>query len=358
MEIGALLDDLTAQLERYVFFHQKEAVPTIVLWIVFAWCHDVASYSPILVAQAPTIGSAKTHVCKVIALLTPRSKLIVEPTGTTFYRYVDEYRPTLIVDDADRLLPRRPDLTHIINSAYSARNAVMQRWNSRTRRMDEFNIFCPKVLNGIDLLAHLEPATRSRCITINMLRKLPNERVVDIRDADNDEAFPTLRSKLLRCSSDNLATLKKARPAMPTGYTNRLEDNFTLLFAIADLAGGDWPKKARAAALKLTPAEAASLGERLLAAFRDLFIKHGNKLPSERIPKLLETSKDPEWADYRGQGHTITQHQIAALLKPFGIRPKHLSYRTQKGALSQVVRGYDASQFETAFKHYLPSAGR
>ncbi len=79
---------------------------------------------------------------------------------------------------------------------------------------------------------------------------------------------------------------------MPAGFGNRLAANFTLLFAIADLADGDWPKRARAAALRLTREhDEPSWGKKLLAAFRDdLFEKHGKALPPLKSPSCSPTS--------------------------------------------------------------------
>jgi putative DNA primase/helicase len=223
---------------------------------------------------------------------------------------------------------------------------VIQRTDPRTGHVNQFDVFCPKVLSGIDLLAHLKPATRTRCITINLLPKLAHEQVTSFHDADDDKNFPTLRSKLLRWATDNMATIKQAKPAMPKEYTNRLADNFRLMLAIAELAGGDWPKRARAAALKLTPEERPSPGSRLLADMRELFAQHGKMLASTQVVTLLVSNDEGEWANYRGR--PINKYEVAQLLKPYGIKPDLIYLR------GQHVRGYKSEWFEIAFAHYLP----
>ena len=61
---------------------------------------------------------------------------------------------------------------------------------------------------------------------------------------------------------------------MPAGFENRLGDNYRLLLAIADLAGGEWPQRARQAAQRLSgTADTTSAGTRLLAAIRAASIK-------------------------------------------------------------------------------------
>jgi hypothetical protein len=345
VETRALLDELTTQLQRYLVIHQPEAATAMALWTCFAWCHDIATFSPILVIQSADADGGKTTACKVTALLTPRAHVIAEPTGPSFYRFVDRYHPTLICDDADQLLARRDDLAHIINTSWT-KGTVIQRTDPRTGHVNQFDVFCPKVLSGIDLLAHLKPATRTRCITISLLPKLAHEQVTSFHDAADDESFPTLRSKLLRWATDNMATIKQAKPAMPKEHTNRTADNFKLLLAIAELAGGDWPKRARAAALRLTPEERPSPGARLLADMRELFAKHGKVLASTQVVMLLVSNDEGEWANYRGR--PINKFEVATLLKPYGIKPDLIYLR------GQHVRGYKAEWFGTAFMHYLP----
>jgi putative DNA primase/helicase len=343
----ALLNDLEAQFGRYIIIHDSMVAPIVPLWICFAWCHDIAAFSSILIFDGADAECAKTAASKVVAMLTPRSFIIVEPTGPVFYRFVDRVHPTLVIDDADKLLPRRPDLAHIINASWT-RGIPIPRTDP-SGNVHLFDPFAPKVLNGINLLAHLRPATRSRCITIGMLPKLAHETVANHRHADRDEAFVILRRKLLRWSIDNMPALDQAKPAMPEGFFSRREENYHLLFAIADLAGGDWPKKARAAAIKLVREHSEpSLGKRLLAIFYGLFIRHGRLLTSAQLEQLVP-AEDDAFACYGKFGRPINKFEIAALLKPYGIAPDLIHPRGGKTA----DRGYDAAWFTTAFRHYL-----
>ena len=347
-----LLDATAAQFEKYIIIHDKVITPIIPLWIAFAWVHDIAAFSPILIIESADSGEGKTAASKAIALLTPRSHIIVEPTGPAFYRFIDRVHPTLLIDDADRLLPRRPDLAHIVNASWT-RGVPIPRVDN-TGNVHFFDPFCPKVLKGIDLLAHLAPSTRTRCITIKLLPKLEDEEVADHRHADSDENFVILRRKFLQWVIDNMAALDKADPKMPDGFFSRAKENFHLLFAIADLGGEGWARKARAAAVKLSRMhDRPSLGKRLLAIFFDLFIRHGTLLTSERAEQLVPAEAD-EFANYQN-GRPINKYQIATLLKPYcGIQPKLIHPRGGKTG----DRGYDGTwpEFTLAFKHYLGKA--
>ena len=69
----------------------------------------------------------------------------------------------------------------------------------------------------------------------------------------------------------HLDELRDAEPDMPV--EDRAADTWEPLIAIADLAGGDWPARARKAAIALTAEDDTdtTLGARLLADLRDVF---------------------------------------------------------------------------------------
>jgi putative DNA primase/helicase len=346
VDTRALLSELETQFRRYIIVHREPVAVVITLWICFAWCHEVATYSPILVIQGADTATAKTTASKVVALLTPRAHVIAEPRGATLYRLVDHYHPTLIVDDADKLLPRRPDLAHIMNVCWT-RGVKIPRVDAGGN-VHHYDPFCPKLLNGIDLTAHLDKATQTRCITAELLPKLAGEKVANFRHAIRDERFLMLRRKLMRWAADNMSVLANADPTMPEALDDRQQMNWEVMLAIADLAGGDWPAKARAAAIKLArERDEPSQGKRLLAAFRSLFHEHGSLLTSQQVEQLLTADADSEWADFKG--HPINKWEIASLLKPYGAAPAVIHPRGRP-----ADRGYDVRQFETAFRHYLP----
>jgi len=95
--------------------------------------------------------------------------------------------------------------------------------------------------------------------------------------------------------------LGDAKPEQPPGFHNRLAANWRLLFAIADLAGGAWAKRARQAAIKLSQEHAEpSQGRRLLAALQEIYMNRA-EIPSAEIVQLLAADRDAEWCEYRGR---------------------------------------------------------
>jgi putative DNA primase/helicase len=190
--------------------------------------------------------------------------------------------------------------------------------------------------------------TLSRCIICMIWPKLPSEVVDDFNKRD-DEEFVTLRRKLLRWSVDNAVTLQAATPEGQ--FNNRIRNNWQLSWAIADLAGGEWPKRARAAALELeTERDEPSEGLRLLAAIRDIFGTR-EAMTSADICAALVVDPSGEWANFRDKG-PISQTQLAVLLKDYRIRTEKVSPAGIR------LNGYFCAQFKNAFARLLQKPAR
>ena len=134
---------------------------------------------------------------------------------------------------------------------------------------------------------------------------------------------------------------------MPEGFDNRLGDNYRLVVAIADLAGGDWPDLARQAAQSISGTIIiASTRTRLLGAIR-IAIEAADAIGSAELVVKLAAEADSEWAEWKS-GKPLTQNQLARLLKPLHIFPGPVRVEGRQ------VRGYLRTQFEDAWERYLP----
>src|SRR5262249_13311743 len=168
---------------------------------------------------------------------------------------------------------------------------------------------------------NMADTTLSRSFICRIWPKLPSERVEEFTYQDDDE-FKVIRRKLLRWMVDNAVALCAAKPVFPPGFNNRVRRNWKMLLAIADLAAGKWPKRRRKAALEVeVERDEASEGIRLFAGLRDVWGKQ-EKWSSADLCTALVAHPSGEWADFRGKG-PISPHQLAAMLREYGIRPIH-----------------------------------
>src|SRR5262249_48648544 len=138
-----------------------------------------------------------------------------------------------------------------------------------------------------------------------------------------------LQRKAARWATDNMPALRQAEPVAVADANDRDVDNWLPLFAVADLAGGDWPKIARDAAKKLTgePDDESKVIE-LLKDIREIFDGDPESdsgscdvISSSDLVSHLNEKEGRPWADYN-RGNGITSNQVARLLKGFGIFPR------------------------------------
>ena len=159
-----------------------------------------------------------------------------------------------------------------------------------------------------------------------------------------------LRSKCARWAADNFDTLREARPPVPTGLHDRAADNWRPLYAIAEVAGGDWPTRTKKAIAALTVAapEDDEMGVLLLKDMQHIFEQQKmDAISSEDLAHRLHTMEERPWPEYGKQRKPISAPQIARLLKPFDIRPRNIRI---EGA---VPKGYRLDACQDAFQRYI-----
>ena len=95
---AALLNNLRQVFRRYVVL-SKGADIALPLWVLHAWTMDAGDISPLMVLVSPTKRCGKTSVLIVLYFLTPRSELASNITASALFRYIEEVRPTLLIDE-------------------------------------------------------------------------------------------------------------------------------------------------------------------------------------------------------------------------------------------------------------------
>jgi len=356
VNLNALLYDIHRHRGRFIIIHNEHGAVTVTLWTAMSWVHnEIATHSPpLLITSADDEGNAaKTLLCKYLQFQTPRGKVVGELTGASFFHMIDRTHPTLIIDNAENLFRRRKDLAELLTNSWTRGVPVPRQVHGVTM---EYDVFCPKVIGAIAGSGFLPPNAMGRSIHFGMLPKLPSETVERFAYADDDE-FLAQRRKLARFALDNAEALRAAAPTMPEGFDNRLLENWRLLFAIADLAGGTWPKRARAAAVALTKQYyEPSVGRQCLRMFVDLFLtsEYEGMVTSAWAQKQFTADPTSVWVNYKGKG-PITQWGIKDIVGKY--------QKTSGGLISPDVihprggksgdRGYKIEWFEVAFRHYL-----
>jgi hypothetical protein len=134
---------------------------------------------------------------------------------------------------------------------------------------------------------------------------------------------------------------------------NRAADNWRPLLAIADLAGDEWPQKARKTAEALAGAVAAqSVGVRLLSGVRDCFGAKGvDHISTEDIVKYLLGLDDQSWSEERPGGKPITKAWVSRKLSDFGVQSDTIWFSDGRSR-----KGYRLAGLTDAFQRYLDAS--
>lgn len=169
-----------------------------------------------------------------------------------------------------------------------------------------------------------------------------------MRHADKS-AFTGITEKLARFALDYSKNVRFARPTLPEELTDRDQDNWDPLLAIAQCAGPVWVQRATEAAIKLSNhgKSSTSISNGLLSDIRDIFVnKQVDKFSSEGLINELIQDKEKPWATYN-KGNQLTPSQLAKQLAPYGIKSKTVRHG------SKTPKGYDEAQFSDVFARYL-----
>jgi putative DNA primase/helicase len=341
----ALILAIMRRIRRHVVLTTDQAL-TVTLWVLMTWAHqEAAVHSPILLATSPEADSGKTTLINLICFLVRRGLSSVGISDASLYRIIEFYDPVICVDEGDTVLVNNDTLRAIINSGWT-RGSGVPRCVGDTPHL--FSTFCPRAIAMKG--RKLPDTTLSRCVIIELKRRKPTEAVDRFKHVDDGD-LGDLRRQAMRWTTDHIEALKAATPEMPAGFDNRVGDNWQLLLAIADLAGGEWPVRGRQAAIaiaKVVDAGDMSVGVRLLADIKSILEERGtDRIASADLAATLGAMEDRPWSEWKG-GKPITTNGLARALKPFGIVPGTI--RTSADA---TPKGYQLRQFKDAFERYL-----
>src|SRR5258705_11612994 len=108
-----------------------------------------------MVLRSPTKRCGKTSVLNILYFLIPRSELSSNITVPALFRYIEDIRPTLLIDEADTFVKDNEELRGILNSGHTKAAAHVIRnvevnGEHKPRRL---STWAPKAIATIRALA-------------------------------------------------------------------------------------------------------------------------------------------------------------------------------------------------------------
>ncbi len=334
---------------RFVAYPSEHARLAHVLWIAHTHFMDCWESTPRIAFLSPEPGSGKSRCLEVSEPLVPRPVHAVNTTPAYLFRKVSDEAgpPTILYDEIDTVFGPKAkdneDIRGMLNAGHR-KGAVAGRCVVRGKivETEELPAYCAVALAGLN---DLPDTIMSRSVVVRMRRRAPNEKVEPWRLRINAPQAKPIRDALAAWATESAERI--VWPALPPEIQDRNADVWEALVAVADLAGGDWPERARVSAVSLVSdsmAGAPSIGVQLLTDLKDVFNNHEVQ-SSEAILTALHEMDERPWNDLRGK--PVDSRWLSRQLSKYGV--KSGTVRTPEG----TRKGYKAVDLHDPWTRYV-----
>lgn len=346
----SLLSDLSDFIRRFVALTRAQS-DACALWVAHTHAIEATDFTPYLNINSPLPRSGKTTLLQLLKLLVANPWCTGRVTAAVLVRKTDKEHPSLLLDESDAAFQANREyaeaLRGVLNTGYErdgTYSMCVQMKNDWVPK--DFSTFCPKAIAGI---GSLPDTVEDRSIPIRLKRKLPGQGCEGFRKRKVRPEAEALRDRAAKWAKENMEALTHSEPQIPSKLNDRQQDVCEPLIAIADIAGYEWPERARQALIALLAVQATgedSQGARLLVDIHSCFEAQGaERIKSSELLDRLRGIEESPWADYR-RGVPLSVSELARLLKPFEIRPRDLRFA------DAVRKGYERADFEDAWTRY------
>jgi hypothetical protein len=356
-----VLDRIDAFAARFLVYPSEHARHAHTLWCAHCWLMDSWEHTPRLLFISPEASCGKTRALTVTKHLVPQPKHVADLTPAALYHSIDETlerkggRPTILHDELDAVFGtaekgqiRNEQMRRLINAGHDRSETLERKIGKETK---QFQLYSPMALAGKMTVDDVPDTIRSRSVVVPMQRRLPDEKIERWnRYGSPAEAEPLcwlLRYWVELVHGYALDYVGPDRPMLPKDIEDRDADVWEPLLAVAELAGGHWPERARVAAVahvahagvKNVPTQGIELLADIKAVFEKLQVK---AIFTVDLLAAL-TNMDRRWRQLDGRS-------LARTLQSYGMTKTHRDQRI--GA--KVTKGYRPEYFEDAWSRYLP----
>jgi hypothetical protein len=346
---GRMLTNVYDFLGRFVAYPSEHARVAHALWIVHTHLMDRWESTPRLALLSPEPASGKTRALEITELLVPNPVSAVNVSPAYLFRKVgNEEGVTILFDEIDTVFgpkaKENEEIRGLLNAGHR-RGAVAGRCVVHGKQVvtEEIPAYAPVALAG---LGWLPDTILSRSVIIRMRRRSQGEKVEQFRRRIHERQGHQVRALIQQWAQE----AEIAWPELPPEIQDRDADVWEPLIAIADAVGGEWPPRARVAAVTLVAASKEidpSLGIRLLADLRTVFGDR-EQMTTREVLQALNGLDEAPWGDLKGK--PLDERGLARRLKQYSIKSKNLNL----GGYDRP-KGYDRDDLYDAWNRYLPA---
>ncbi len=353
-----ILDDMAAYIRRYLVCDDHQ-LAVLTLWCASAHCHNHFFTAPYLHISSAQPCSGKS-LC--LLLLCDLSGADCPFTGVPGAVLIERLIRGRSLDDAESSgsLPPCPVLIDDYHHTFgpSERQPLVcllasgfESLGLFARGDEDYSLFSPKAFAGNSPLPR---SLAARCIPINLRPPRPSEKFT--RYAMEDEKIKTLKDRLRRWLQQASPALGQAANSLPPDLPPTLSFGQNKcaepLVHIADVAGGSWPARIRAALVAVFDLADANPELQMLFDVRAIFRNRNNPdyLSTSDLLSALRALDHRPWSAWSAK----SGKRVAAHLRPFGILSRRFCLSSDNDFM-----GYLRADLHDAWERYLPqlSAG-
>jgi hypothetical protein len=335
---------------RFVIYPSEHAHVAHTLWIAHTFFMDHWDSTPRIAFLSPEPGSGKSRALEVTEPLVNRPVHAVNTTPAYLFRKVSDPDgiPVILYDEIDTVFGPKArdneDVRGMLNAGHR-KGAMAGRCVVKGAKVEteELPAYCAVALAGLN---DLPDTLYTRSVIIRMRRRAPDEKPEPWRNRIHKPQGEEIRARI-QAWTDTVTEIPW--PELPVGVEDRNADIWESLIAVADLAGGEWPKRARCSAVALvadSKAGVPSMNIQLLMNLRDIFGEE-DRMTSDDILHALIKIDDAPWGDMNGAGRELTHRGLAQRLATYQIKSCNIRIG------SMVVKGYKREDLNDAWLRYL-----
>ena len=356
---AATLDAGHAWLGRFVAWPGPHEHDLATVWALGTHCVDRnmvmvhAAYGRLIFTGIKDSG--KTHAMERTLELCPRPDIVSNTTGPALASQIATEHPVVGLDEMDLIIgdgQAAKDLRNILNSGYKPSGAFR-------RAKVKLPVYAAVAASGLAKVLRGNPyldTLRSRSFIIDMRPAEPGE-IEKYRSRLHEGGAAAIAAAFASWGEANAGAVGDAWPEIPEGLGNRDEEIAAAVLAVAEVAGGDWPERIRAAVCALLLGESdeepdVAPAERITADVRAVWT--GTQVgTADLAARLAALPRSPWGAIFPDPARAGIE--LASYLRPYGISP----VKIWLGEEGRAAQGYKIGQFEgiweTGFVRQSPS---
>lgn len=269
--LAEILNMIHHVVRRQVWCSEHDAA-AVAIFIVATYGYGAADVFPRLAITSEMRRCGKSTLLTTAAHFAFNPELADNISPAAMFRMIAARPMTLLIDEVDSFGRDDNGLRNILNAGHS-RNGAVKRVeptpDGKGYNVVSFKCFAPVVLAGI---GSLPDTVLDRSIIVRLQRAPKDQQHRRLRLRELARYRRGFVPQLLAHAAALEHAIATGTPNLPPSLNDRACDNWEPLIAVAELAGGDWPARALAAATALSGGtdEGHGLVEKLLADVREI----------------------------------------------------------------------------------------